>query len=226
MIEDYIFEKIENTTRHFKFGNIPVIEKDPVPDNIDIYSIFKAVEKNLPSHYFEGVEAVIIDHLPEFDDRDVNAVYRDNKFYISNQQDDSNDILDDVVHEFAHHLETKYLEFIYEDKKLIKEFLTKRKQLKFELQSEGYWVNEYDFENLKFDLAFDQFLYKRVGKRLLKMITTGIFIRPYASVSLREYFATGFEAFYLGDRDKLNNLSPNLYNKILELHNLNKITRK
>ena len=93
MIKEYIFEKAKNKPRHFKFGNIPVIETDPVPEDIDVYSIFKAVEKNLPSHYFNGVESVIINHLPEFDERDVNAVYRDNKFYISNQQDDGNDLL-------------------------------------------------------------------------------------------------------------------------------------
>jgi hypothetical protein len=36
---------------------------------------------------------------------------------------------------------------------------------------------------------------------MLRMVTTGMFIRPYAAVSLREYFATGFEAYYLGKQD-------------------------
>ena len=106
MIEEYIFENTKYTTRHFKFGNIPVIETDPIPEDINVYSIFKAVEKNLPTHYFDGVESVVISHLPEFDERQVNAVYRDNKFYISNKQDNGNDLLDDIVHEFAHHMET------------------------------------------------------------------------------------------------------------------------
>ncbi len=75
-------------------------------------------------------------------------------------------------------------------------------------RSEGYWANEYDFDNLKFDEKFDDFLYKRVGRNMLKMVTTGIFIRPYASVSLREYFATGFEAYYLGKQDTLEKISP------------------
>jgi len=224
-MRDYIFEKTKNTTRHFKFGNIPVYENDPVPDNIDIYSIFKAVEKNLPSHYFDGIEAVVIDHLPEFDRRTVNAVYRDKKFFISNKQDNANDLLDDVVHEFAHHLETKYPEFIYEDKKLINEFIKKRNELKFELQSEGYWVNEYNFDSLKFNQSFDDFLYKRVGRNMLKMVTMGIFIRPYGAVSLREYFATGFEAYYLGKKDILNKISPHLYDKIEELHYLNSLRK-
>ena len=46
-----------------------------------------------------------------------------------------------------------------------------------------------------------------------------MFIRPYASVSLREYFATGFEAYYLGKRDSLEKISPILYDKINALHN-------
>ena len=222
MIEEYIFEKNNNTTRHFRFGNIPVIETDPVPDNIDVYSIFKSVEKNLPNHYFNGVESVVISHLPEFDEREVNAVYRDNKFYISNQQDNGNDLLDDIIHEFAHHLETQHPELIYEDRKLIEEFRKKRGQLKFELQSEGYWVNEFDFNELKFDQSFDIFLYKRVGDNMLRLVTTGIFIRPYAATSLREYFATGFEAYYLGKRDELSKISPYLFQKIEQLHNLEK----
>ena len=98
------------------------------------------------------------------------------------------------------------------------EFLRKRKELKFELQSEGYWVNEYDFDNLKYDEDFDKFLYKRVGKNMLRLATSGMFIRPYAAVSLREYFATGFEAYYLGKRDTLQKISPSLYDRITELH--------
>ena len=108
---------------------------------------------------------------------------------------------------------------VYGSESVINEFLRKRYELKFELQSEGYWVNEHDFDNLKYDNNFDTFLYKRVGKNLMRMITTGLFIRPYAAISLREYFATGFEAYYLGKQDILEKISPMLYDKINELHN-------
>ena len=129
--------------------------------------------------------------------------------------------MDDLVHEFAHHMETLFPELIYSDQSLIHEFERKRHELKFELQSEGYWVDEYDFDNLKFDEKFDVFLYKRVGRNMLRMVTTGLFIRPYAAVSLREYFATGFEAYYLGKQDTLEKISPMLYDKINELHYYN-----
>jgi hypothetical protein len=214
----YITEKVEDATRYFKFGNIPVEEVDPLPDTINLGSILKALEANFPPHYFNNLEGITIKHSDEFDKRDVNAVYRDRRFYITNQQRHSRDLMDDLVHEFAHHMETIFPVEIYGDQALINEFLKKRHELKFELQSEGYWVQPYEFDDLKYDEDFDKFLYKRVGRNMLKMITSGLFIRPYASVSIREYFATGFEAYYLGKQEELERISPMLYNKITELH--------
>jgi len=218
-MREYIEDKVQNTTRHFKFGNTEVIEDDPMPAGFNLEAVLKSIEMTLPSHYFNNLKGIRIGHLEEFDTRDVNAVYRDRTFYISNQQESIADLLDDIIHEFAHHLETLFPEVIYSDQALINEFLKKRNQLKFELQSEGYWVNEYDFNNLKFDQQFDNFLYKRIGRNMLRTATAGIFIRPYAAVSLREYFATGFEAYYLGKEETLDKISPVLYNKITELHN-------
>jgi hypothetical protein len=217
-MREYIFEKVKNTTRHFDFGNVEVNIEDPLPPNINLKAILKSVEKTFPSHYFHNLKGVKVKHSEEFDKREVNAVYRDGIIHVTNQQDNAQDILDDIVHEFAHHMETIFPELIYSDKALIKEFLQKRHQLEFELKSEGYWTDEYDFNNLKFDDSFDKFLYKRVGPNLLKMLTAALFIRPYASVSLREYFATGFEAYYLGNEEILQKISPVLFDKIKKLH--------
>ena len=217
-MKNYIREKTQNTTRHFKFGKIDIEEIEETPDGVNLQAIFKALESNFPSHYFQKLKSVKIQHIPEFDERNVNALYRDNSFVISSRQDSTKDLMDDIVHEFAHHMETIFPELIYSDQSLINEFRKKRQELKFELQTEGYWVDDYDFDNLKFDEKFDFFLYKRVGRIPLKMFTSGIYIRPYASVSLREYFATGFEAYYLGKQDTLEKISPMLYDKINELH--------
>ena len=215
----YIQERIKNTTKQFKFGNCSVEERDEMPSDINLPAIFKTVEKSLPPHYFTNLKGVVIEHLPEFDERGTNAVYRDNTFYITNNQSNADDLINDILHEFAHHLEANFPEIIYGDKKLINEFKKKREQLKFEIMSEGYWVDEYDFQDIKFNQKFDDFLYKRLGKNMLKMVTSGIFIRPYAAVSLREYFATGFEAYYLGQREYLKVNNPALHDKIEEIHN-------
>ena len=217
-MREYIFERVKNTTRHFKFGNVRVHEIDPMPDSIDLQAVLKTIEKSFPPFYFKDLKEINIQHIPEFDEREVNAVYKDGTFYITNKQDNSKDLMDDIIHEFAHHMEIKFPELIYSDETLINEFRRKRQELNFELRSEGYWTDEYDFHNLKFDEDFDKFLYKRVGKNMLQMVTAGMFIRPYASISLREYFATGFEAYYLGQENTLERISPMLYNKINELH--------
>lgn len=209
-------------THHFKFGGIDVHIDEPLPDDISIERVLKTVEQKLPSVYYQDLRAVRVGSYKEFDRRQVNALYKDQTLFISNEQDNMKDLLDDIIHEIAHHLETKAAEEIYGDRLVIREFIKKREQMKFELRSEGYWTQEYDFRELKFKESFDDFLYKRVGKRMLHMVTTGLFIRPYAAVSLREYFATGFEAYYLGKRDELFQISPELYNKISEL---DKITR-
>jgi len=222
-MRNYITEKMQRTPRHFVNGTIKVKEVDPIPEDININAIFLALEKNLPPHYFKDIEEVRIEHLPEFDEREVNALYKEKKFYITNKQNGTKDLLDDLVHEFAHHMETLFPELIYGDQSIIREFLRKRQELNFELRTEGYWTDDYDFENLKFDQSFDVFLYKRVGRNMLRMVTSGIFIRPYAAVSLREYFATGFEAYYLGKQNSLEKISPILYDKITELHNTNSI---
>ena len=136
------------------------------------------------------------------------------------------DLIDDVVHEIAHHVETEFIEEIYGDEKIKKEFLNKRKQLEFELRTEGLWTKEYDFENLKFDKNFDNFLYKRIGPNLLRMVTTGIFIRivseattlSHKSDMVPEEFDTDrFEGgsggrFFLSNLIILNEPEPLLFN--------------
>jgi Mlc titration factor MtfA (ptsG expression regulator) len=45
----------------------------------------------------------------------------------------------------------------------------------------------------------------------------GLFPSPYAATSLREYFAIGFEYYYLKDRSQLKKECPFLYNKLAEI---------
>ena len=219
-MRNYIIEKISNAPLQFKFGGVEVNEFDPMPDKIDTKECFRMVEKIFPQHYYKDLQNIQIGHRDEFDERNITALYSDGVLYLTNRQKNNKDLLDDIVHEFAHHLEEAYTGIIYDDHSLVKEFRKKRQQLRFELRSEGYWTEEYDFTGLKYSEPLDKFLYQRVGKQMLRMVTTGIFVRPYSSVSLREYFATGFEAYYMGKRDELEKISPVLYNKVEELHNL------
>jgi len=104
---------------------------------------------------------------------------------------------------------------LYEDGKIINEFLGKRNRLHDLLSQEDVpELNYFDFLNLDFDKKFDEFLHKKVGYKLIRNVAPTLFIRPYAATSLREYFATGFESFYLTGGEELKKISPILHEKI------------
>ena len=79
---------------------------------------------------------------------------------------------------------------------------------------EKYELSYFDFINTEFDKKMDTFLYKTVGYEKMTNMAPSLFIRPYAATSVREYFATGFEDYYLEGGLKLKNISPVLYSRI------------
>ena len=66
----------------------------------------------------------------------------------------------------------------------------------------------------------DNYLYKEVGYDRLNFIVSsyGLFTSAYPATSLREYFASGFEYYFLEDPSYLAKISPILYKKVEELH--------
>ena len=217
-IRDYITERALKSTKVFNFADTEVEQIDDFDEDIDCEKIFKDVENAVPRKFLQGIKKVKIENRPDFEERNLTALYHDGVLYLAPKLGSDGSIVTDIIHELAHHIETLYTGFIYDDGSLQREFLKKRHELEFELRSEGYWTGDYDFEDINYNEKLDKFLYKRVGPNMLRLITTGMFIRPYAAISIREYFATGFEAYYLGKRDKLDKISPVLYDKIKELH--------
>ncbi len=196
------------------FGDIMVYIVDPLPENVNLRKVLSRIEHLIPQHFVSAVDTIYIEHLEEFDKRSVNAVYKNGAIYVSNIQDNDIDMADDIVHEIAHSVETLFREQIYLDNAVKEEFLGKRKRLLDLLEQEGY--NEYitAFNNANYSRAFDEYLHQTVGYPLLRTLTQGLFLSPYSVTSLREYFAIGFEEYFLKDRSYLKKVSPQLYNKI------------
>ena len=71
--------------------------------------------------------------------------------------------------------------------------------------------------NLDYSYDFDMFLLNEVGYPLLTQLTIGLFLSPYGTTSLREYFAESFECFFLRDRVAVKTLSPACFEKITDL---------
>ena len=193
--------------------------KDSVDnDEIDVERIIAKIEGMLPEHLLSELEMIIIGWFDEFEDRNINAFYKDGALHISNIQDDEADMIDDIVHEIAHSLESPYGYEIYGDQNVKDEFLRKRKMLHDKLWALNYKAPLKWFMETEYDKEFDDFLFQSVGKDKLRMICMGLFINAYAAVSLREYFATGFTDFYLHpNHNFLKQVSPTLYKKLLLL---------
>ena len=218
-LKKYIIEKHKGPRRtyHYFYGDIPVYLKDiPVPP-VNIERVLNKVEATVPRSLIQNLELdmLIVGHIPEFEERQINALYKDGAIYVTNAQSSNEDMVDDIVHEIAHSLEETYMHEIFGDMSLEGEFIEKRKQVYDILRNLGYETPPQYFLDVEYDEDFDMFLYTVVGYPTLITQTYLIFNSPYAITSLREYFAKGFEEYYLGDKKRLKEISPILYNKIV-----------
>lgn len=210
----YIKESVKRSGIYYLNNEIPVWSEDPLPEHINLQAVLNKIEEMMPTAYFRYVDAVKIGTFPEMIDRELNAMYSDGVLYISNFQASEEDMYDDIIHEMAHAVEDHNRELIYGDQRLMVEFLGKRKRLYSILKNEGYDVTLKQFLNIKYDLEFDMFLYQDIGYMKLNNLVMGLFPNAYSVTSLAEYFAVGFEQFYMKEGSKLNKMCPVLIKKI------------
>ena len=221
--------QLKNNIRDFYTpGGIHVYFKDKLAnDQVDVEGIVAKVEKTIPEHLRSEVEMIIVGWFQEFEDREINAFYKDGTLCISHLQDNNEDMYDDIIHEISHSIEAPFGYEIYGDNKLKDEFLRKRKYLHDILWQLGYKTPMAFFENIEYDEEFDMFLYKTIGYDKLVNLVQGLFISPYAATSLREYFATGFTDFYMDSNHKfLQKISPALYKKLIMLQAQEKLDNR
>ena len=163
---------------------------------------------------------IYIGQFKQLIDREITAVFEDGAIYLTNEQDDDRDMIDDIIHEIAHSIEEMYGHGIYDDGYVQREFLGKRKRLYVDLKNNDYNPPEelqYKTEYIK---KIDDYLYEEVTYDAMWHFVGGLFPSPYAATSLREYFARGFEEYVMDNKKELKQLCPALYKKIKALHNM------
>ena len=206
----------------YAYGQVFVYVKDPLTDRVDLDAILNNVEKKMPAHIGQLVDTIMIGDFPQLRrEPPIIAFYEDGSLYVTNDPPDSNAMLHAIIHEFAHAVEEAWGLEIYGDNDLESEFVRKRVALKNKF-------NDYDidapslrdFMNCEYSQEFDDYLYD-LGYEKISNLMPGIFLNPYSVTSLREYFATGFEEFLLGDKKYLAQVCPKLYDKILSIVRLN-----
>ena len=227
-LSDYIKERVARSKKKLKSfyalnGRVLVIVKDPLPEGFDIQSTFATLEEKLPEKLFFLIEQIVVGEHPIFIEKKVNAYYKDRTLFITTNQDNSMDMVDDIIHEIAHVIEDHFIDEIYGDGAIEKEFLAKRAFLLDILRENGY-ISKEDirlFKGLKFNEAFDNLLYKEIGYPLLAKIIPNLFLGPYSITSIREYFAVAFEEYftdYIGSKE-VKKVCPEVFKKIKKLEN-------
>lgn len=197
--------------------NIHVFIKDQIIGDVEINNVLNKVKKSIPLHLFSGLDAIYVGQFKELQQREVNAAFMDGALYISNVQQDEETMLEDLIHEIAHSLEEIANFNMYQDDSIYDEFLAKRLRLQKILESNGYNTSKQNFTKLEYDVKFDKYLYEEVGYPALHTMTVNLFCSPYGATSLREYFANGFEFYFVKNRQLVKKVSPQLYKKLIEV---------
>ena len=220
---DYIKESLKKSKslNHYSlFGSqIPVYIKDELiftDEKSTLEDVIKIVENSLPSFLVSNVDVIYVGDFSLFQERETNAAYEGGAIYVINVQDNAEDMADDIIHEVAHAVEEKHQDEIYGDGRVEQEFIGKRSKLYQILKAYEEPLLDYVyFQYPMYHQQFDEYLYTQVGYPALAAYTNGLFYSPYAITSVREYFAKGFEAYFLHkDLKTLANISPILYNRI------------
>jgi len=206
----------QNRKEYQIFGHITVTVTDPLPQNINLEKILKELEGKLPKRLLNDVDSVYIGKYEPLASRQIDSMYVNGSILISNSHSSEKELFGSFIHEFAHAIEESERDLIYSDGILSREFLAKRNML-FNLLKDDYRLDKKSFMDINFNQQFDNFVYKTVGYDNLGTITNGLFISPYACTSLREYFANGFEHFFLSEPTELKQKSPALFKKVKEV---------
>ena len=132
------------------------------------------------------------------------------------------DLIDDLIHEVSHSIETSHKDIIYADGALEEEFRKKRIALYQTLKDKGLHPPVNLTSELNYNKSVDDYLYRTVGYPILNQIVVNqsLFIGSYSTTSIREYFAAGFEAYFLAEKQLVFDMCPVLYSKLKLLDNL------
>jgi hypothetical protein len=203
----------------FSLSGVDVFIKDRLPDNVDPEFVFNYISSRIPFHLARNIDIIYVGVFPEMKKREINAYYEDGAIYVTNKQDEEMDMIDDIIHELAHSVERSNEELVYGSGALQREFKAKRKNL-YTIIMDMYDVPDKFLSDIDYNKEIDNFLYKVIGYDILNQMVVNIFVSGYAATSVREYFARGFEEYFIGDKDSLRQISPVLYKIIDKLVHL------
>ena len=157
-LSKYIGESSQKIREYSLFKTIPVMIQDPLPDGFDISVVLSKIEDTIPASFMYMVDCVYVGQFDVFTVRQVNAVYENGAIYVTNHQDDEEDMIDDLFHEISHSIEEMAEEYIYGDNLLRREYLVKKERLYDILREHVKEVEQWrkSFFTTEFNKDFDE----------------------------------------------------------------------
>jgi len=196
------------------FNRIPVLIQDK--PSYDLSEVLSILQSRIPPLLTKDLDYIMIVNSEHLESRELDSVFLDGVIYMSPSIESTEEAIFTIVHEVAHAVEESFPQ-IYEDQSIEAEFLGKRRKLEQILQSRNIETTEHNFENSEYEEKFDDFLYLGIGYPLLRGLSSGLFMSPYAVTSVREYFADAFEEYFLREPRNVKLISPSVYFKIDQL---------
>lgn len=184
---------------------------------IDLYSVLDQINASIPHQFISNIDGLYVIKTEEMERRKINAIFVDGVIYVSPEQSNNHDLLDDIVHEIAHSVELNNKTEIYYDNCVENEFITKRTMLSRLLTNFGYKIPIEFNDNIDYNEELDLFLLNEVGYNILEKVVNGIFMNAYSVTSIQEYWAVAFEKYFLGDYRDVKRLCPQTFQKIESL---------
>ena len=209
----WIKESMKRSRRmkdHFSLNGVSVIIKDALPQEVNLEFVLNYISARVPFYLTQNIEIIYVGKFPEMEEREINAFYENDAIYVTNEQEEEMDMIEDIIHEISHAVEQNNQEFIYESGQLQREFLGKRRALSNLLSQKFKVPADFDID-VEYDRAIDDFLFRDVGYDALNQICVGIFPSAYACTSVSEYWAKGFEELFIGETTDLKQMCPVLY---------------
>ena len=209
----WIKESMKRSRRmkdHFNLNGVSVIIKDALPQEVNLEFVLNYISAREPFYLTQNIEIIYVGKFPEMEEREINAFYENDAIYVTNEQEEEMDMIEDIIHEISHAVEQNNQEFIYESGQLQREFLGKRRALSNLLSQKFKVPADFDID-VEYDRSIDDFLFRDVGYDALNQICVGIFPSAYACTSVSEYWAKGFEELFIGETTDLKQMCPVLY---------------
>jgi len=195
---------------HFSLNGVSVIIKDALPQEVNLEFVLNYIAARVPFYLTQNIEIIYVGKFPEMEEREINAFYENDAIYVTNEQEEEMDMIEDIIHEISHAVEQNNQEFIYESGQLQREFLAKRRALSNLLSQKFKVPADFDID-VEYDRSIDDFLFRDVGYDALNQICVGVFPSAYACTSVSEYWAKGFEELFIGETTDLKQMCPVLY---------------